>query len=68
MNTEKSLLDAKGNGVLADVSGQLPPLVEKLIGEHNLRVNLGVKEAGLHKWVIQTIKKFYPQTEDSFAE
>jgi hypothetical protein len=47
---------------------KVPPLVVKLIGEHNLRVNLGVKEAGLHKWIIQTIKKFYPQTEGSFAE
>ena len=68
MSKTKVSNEEKGNGVLADVSGQLPPLVEKLIGEHNLRVNLGVKEAGLHKWVIQTIKKFYPQTEDSFAE
>ena len=58
----------KSDGALGDAKEQIPPLVAKLIGEHNLRVNLGVKEAGLHKWVIQTIKKFYPQTEDSFAE
>lgn len=32
MNTEKSLLEAKGNGVLADVSGLLP--LTKISDEH----------------------------------
>lgn len=69
MKKQKEILSKqKSNGALGDVSGQLPPLIDKLIGEHNIRMNLGFKQAALHEWVVKTIKQYYPETEDRFAE